>query len=126
MAPAVDTLTEDHAAVYDRQLRVWGVEVQRRCVPVLGNSASRKLIPTTARSPSHVSRRAPLHTLPYCCATAAGQHSRRLMEAKVLVLGLGGLAAEVRGGVRMPGKHRRGAVGLSGAGEARGQGAGGR
>ncbi|KAG2490524.1 hypothetical protein HYH03_011145 [Edaphochlamys debaryana] len=48
MAPALDTLTEAHAAVYDRQLRVWGVEVQRR-----------------------------------------------LMEAKVLILGLGGLAAEI-------------------------------
>ncbi|EFJ44580.1 hypothetical protein VOLCADRAFT_95199 [Volvox carteri f. nagariensis] len=48
MSPALDTLTEDHAAVYDRQLRVWGVEVQRR-----------------------------------------------LMEAKVLIIGLGGLAAEV-------------------------------
>ena len=25
-------LTEDEAAVYDRQLRVWGVETQRKCV----------------------------------------------------------------------------------------------
>ncbi|GLC36363.1 hypothetical protein PLESTB_000769800 [Pleodorina starrii] len=48
MSPALDTLTEDHAAVYDRQLRVWGVEVQRR-----------------------------------------------LMDAKVLIIGLGGLAAEI-------------------------------
>ena len=24
-------LTEDEAAVYDRQLRVWGVETQRKC-----------------------------------------------------------------------------------------------
>ncbi|PNW79267.1 hypothetical protein CHLRE_09g408550v5 [Chlamydomonas reinhardtii] len=61
MAPAVDTLTEDHAAVYDRQLRVWGVEVQRR-----------------------------------------------LMEAKVLVLGLGGLAAEVSKNLVLAGVGRVG------------------
>ncbi|GLI60826.1 hypothetical protein VaNZ11_002937 [Volvox africanus] len=48
MSPVLDALTEDHAAVYDRQLRVWGVEVQRR-----------------------------------------------LIEAKVLIIGLGGLAAEI-------------------------------
>ena len=26
-------LTKQEAAVYDRQLRVWGVEVQKRCAP---------------------------------------------------------------------------------------------
>jgi hypothetical protein len=31
MAADEQTLTEDQAAVYDRQLRVWGVDVQRRC-----------------------------------------------------------------------------------------------
>ena len=29
---AAAQLTEDEAAVYDRQLRVWGVETQRKCV----------------------------------------------------------------------------------------------
>ena len=28
--PGMDELPEDQAAVYDRQLRVWGVEVQRK------------------------------------------------------------------------------------------------
>ena len=32
-AAAMAALTEDQAAVYDRQLRVWGVEVQKRRVP---------------------------------------------------------------------------------------------
>ncbi|KAG2437472.1 hypothetical protein HXX76_006122 [Chlamydomonas incerta] len=61
MAPAVGSLTEAHAAVYDRQLRVWGVEVQRR-----------------------------------------------LMEAKVLILGLGGLAAEVAKNLVLAGVGRVG------------------
>lgn len=32
MAVDQNTLTDDQTAVYDRQLRVWGVEVQRKYV----------------------------------------------------------------------------------------------
>jgi hypothetical protein len=34
-------LDEDQAAVYDRQLRVWGVEVQQKCVCLPFGSADR-------------------------------------------------------------------------------------
>lgn len=36
MEASAEVLTEQEAAVYDRQIRVWGVDTQRRCL--LGRS----------------------------------------------------------------------------------------
>lgn len=33
-------LTEQEAAVYDRQIRVWGVEAQKRCVALRLNAVT--------------------------------------------------------------------------------------
>jgi molybdopterin/thiamine biosynthesis adenylyltransferase len=71
-------LTEDEAAVYDRQLRVWGVKTQRKCV-------------RSARPAHHASH----HTLAHARLSPL---SRRLTSARVLVLNCTGVAAEARGG----------------------------
>ena len=66
-------LTEDEAAVYDRQLRVWGVETQRKCAAI------------------RCSRAAPVFR------TDTAQRPRvRLSSARVLVINVTGVAAEVR------------------------------
>ena len=59
-------LTEAEAAVYDRQLRVWGLDTQQKCV------------------------RAPLRPPP------AHSRRRRLSAAHVAVVGMTGVTAEVR------------------------------
>ncbi len=69
------TLTKAEAAVYDRQLRVWGVEAQQRC----------------ARERARAR---------YCsrgqwCELIRTSFSRRMMESKVLVVGLGGVSCEI-------------------------------
>jgi hypothetical protein len=77
-------LTEDEAAVYDRQLRVWGVETQKKC-------ARSRLLPPCPPLPSlRVRMRAHL-TLLRCRVPA-----RRLTSAKVLVINVTGVTAEAR------------------------------
>ena len=79
-------LTEDEAAVYDRQLRVWGVETQRKCVRSACNTPS---------APTHASHHTPAH------ARRFSPHGR-LTSARVLVLNCTGVAAEARGGKAPP------------------------
>lgn len=96
-------LTEDQAAVYDRQLRVWGVEVQRRWAGVTPRSRG-----GWPRGVGGGLR------WPWGHAAAAGQAGRRkvdinvramcvrhgacrLTAAQVLIVGADGLAAEVGG-----------------------------
>ena len=74
-------LTDAEAAVYDRQIRVWGVETQKRC-------SARKLCTRTV----FVKRQGPGR----CVATLITSIQwRRLNGAKVLIVGCNGLAAEV-------------------------------
>ena len=70
-------LTEAAAKVYDRQLRVWGVEVQKRCGPVLCCFCNPQAGPLTLAH-NHIV---------LCC---------RLNAARVLIVGCSGLAAELR------------------------------
>ncbi len=72
-------LSEAEAAVYDRQLRVWGIEVQKRCV-----GSGRYLVLHTV-----IRQSKPLLTVnvePFPC---------RLNAAKILIAGCTGLAVEV-------------------------------
>lgn len=36
-----ETITEDEAALYDRQIRLWGLDAQRRCVARCGPKKGR-------------------------------------------------------------------------------------
>ena len=75
-----EELTENEAKVYDRQLRVWGVEVQRRY---------RKGI----WRPSCELTKIPIK---YAIIMTLGLRCRRLNAAKILIAGMtSGIAAEV-------------------------------
>ena len=69
-------LTEAAAKVYDRQLRVWGVEVQKRWPGCFRSSCDPHAVFLTLAD----------HAV-LCC---------RLNAARVLIVGCSGLAAEVR------------------------------
>lgn len=84
-APPPDgALSEAQAAVYDRQLRVWGLEVQNRWAQGARAWARRTGRPRAAAGQ--------LPTLPACPPSMR----TRLSSAKVLIIGGNGLAAEVR------------------------------
>ncbi len=72
-------LSEAEAAVYDRQLRVWGIEVQKRCV----GPARRLVLHAVIR---HSKVLLTVSAKPFAC---------RLNAAKILIAGCTGLAVEV-------------------------------
>jgi hypothetical protein len=81
MAPAEALISDIQAAVYDRQLRVWGHEVQQRCGSDCADCSNFAM-----------------QTWP--CAVYSSFTAtllRRLTAAKLLIIGGDGLAAEVRG-----------------------------
>lgn len=92
---AAAPLSEAHAAVYDRQLRVWGLEVQKRCGWLGCHRGVRGLCAPLGKSVGGlrlgVGQEKQMKSLdgPLTCFC-------RLMEAKVLIVGTSGLAAEVR------------------------------
>ena len=65
-------LSAKEAEVYDRQLRVWGVETQKRCAGVRQQERAQT------------------------CCLLTGVQLRRLNAARIVVVGCTGLAAEVR------------------------------
>ena len=73
-AQAMPDLSATEAAVYDRQLRVWGVETQKRCS-----------FDALMHSTSHTARHVLILVRP--C---------RLNAARIVIVGCTGLAAEVR------------------------------
>ena len=73
-------LSEVEADVYDRQLRVWGIEVQKRCV-----GPGRYLV-------LHAVIRQSIFFL----TVSVEPFSCRLNAAKILIAGCTGLAIEVR------------------------------
>jgi len=72
-------LSEAEAAVYDRQLRVWGIEVQKRCV----GPARHLVLHAVIR---HSKVLLTVSAKPFLC---------RLNAAKILIAGCTGLAVEV-------------------------------
>jgi molybdopterin/thiamine biosynthesis adenylyltransferase len=84
-------LTADEAKVYDRQIRVWGVETQQRCV-VRGPAAGSTEIDQPLRDPraNDTSGISGVARLTRSHATGC-----RLRSAKVLFVGCPGVSTEV-------------------------------
>lgn len=72
-------LSEAEAAVYDRQIRVWGIEVQKRCVGIARHVVLHAVI-------RHSKVLLTVSAKPFLC---------RLNAAKILIAGCTGLAVEV-------------------------------
>ena len=85
-------LDDDQAAVYDRQLRVWGVEVQQKCVHE--RARARRAEELLAQLPSARStERAPASSFSPLANTHS--HKHRLNAVRVLIVGFNKTAAEV-------------------------------
>ena len=89
---AGEQLTEHEAAIYDRQLRVWGVETQKRQVYGAGGRADCH----RADGCWSASPRRRCNAAAFTAACPANSFTRRLSQARVLIAGCNGLAAEVR------------------------------